>query len=955
MKYLVSLPESTSDHFHQLASLDKDQWFCTSDPNGGKVGSGGGTAWLLYDAWKKSSSELSFSQWISTEKRILIHGGGQSRRLPAYASMGKLLLPMPVFRWERGQRLNQTLLDLQKPLLDRILDASADKCHTLIASGDAYISTDELIPDLPDSDVICFGLSVDPSLASRHGVFVTERNTPESLKYMLQKPSIDTLRDLARDNLFFIDIGIWLLSDRALNILMKKSGWLDTTNTFQNGIPDYYDMYGNFGLALGENPFTVDDDISSLSVAIKQIPNGAFYHLGTSPEIISSSLSIQNKVTDQKEIWSKNIKPHPAIFIQNSDVQISINENHGNLWIENSNVSEKWSIEGNQLLTGIPKNSWNLTLPAGISLDISPIGTDAYAIRPYGISDAFRGKLGSKSTKWMSKPFLNWMEDRNLSMTDCSLEPEDDIQDAALFPVLSDFSDMENVIKWMLNPKEYNARDLWIKSYRMSATDISCSVNFERLEQQRKQFRDINWLQLAENSENSVFFQIDLDHAAHEFAESSLEIPERVLNLNNPIQKTHTQMFASRVNRYKGLDYKHYSESAFEVLQNSLLINLINSKPTPIKNVFDDQIVWSRSPVRIDLAGGWTDTPPYSVLCGGNVVNVSLELNGQPPLQAFIRPSSKKKIVLSSIDLGVREVVTSFEELKDFTQVGSPFAIPKAALCLAGFHPDFCSDSYPDLITQLNQLGCGIEISLLAAIPKGSGMGTSSILASTILGALSDFCSLDWDHFEICSRTLALEQLLTTGGGWQDQYGGVIPGIKLLQTEKGWNQIPKIRWLPDRLFTEPEYQSSMLLYYTGITRVAKNLLAEIVEGMFLNERDRMMVLKEMKQHTLDTWEAIQLGDFELFGKKVARSWNLNNRLDADTTNPEIEKIIAMIDDLSIGYKLPGAGGGGYLYIVAKDPEAAQIIKKRLEDNPLNSRARFVQMRISNKGMQVSRS
>jgi galactokinase/mevalonate kinase-like predicted kinase len=56
--------------------------------------------------------------------------------------------------------------------------------------------------------------------------------------------------------------------------------------------------------------------------------------------------------------------------------------------------------------------------------------------------------------------------------------------------------------------------------------------------------------------------------------------------------------------------------------------------------------------VRIDIAGGWTDTPPYCLLEGGNVVNFAIELNGQPPLQTFIRPSKELRIVLRSIDLG---------------------------------------------------------------------------------------------------------------------------------------------------------------------------------------------------------------------------------------------------------------------------------------------------------------
>lgn len=153
---------------------------------------------------------------------------------------------------------------------------------------------------------------------------------------------------------------------------------------------------------------------------------------------------------------------------------------------------------------------------------------------------------------------------------------------------------------------------------------------------------------------------------------------------------------------------------------------------------------------------------------------------------------------------------------------------------MAGFAPAFSTESYPSLAKQLEAFGSGIEITLLAAIPAGSGLGTSSILASTVLGAINDFCGLAWDKNDICSYTLILEQLLTTGGGWQDQYGGVFSGIKLLQSEAGFEQHPLVRWLPDQLFIHPDYRDCHLLYYTGITRTAKSILAEIVSSMFLN-------------------------------------------------------------------------------------------------------------------------
>ena len=74
---------------------------------------------------------------------------------------------------------------------------------------------------------------------------------------------------------------------------------------------------------------------------------------------------------------------------------------------------------------------------------------------------------------------------------------------------------------------------------------------------------------------------------------------------------------------------------------------------------------------------------------GGNVVNLAIELNGQPPLQVYVKPSKEYRITLRSIDLGAMEVVSTYEELQDYRKVGSPFSIPKAALVLAGVPSGF--------------------------------------------------------------------------------------------------------------------------------------------------------------------------------------------------------------------------------------------------------------------------
>ena len=91
------------------------------------------------------------------------------------------------------------------------------------------------------------------------------------------------------------------------------------------------------------------------------------------------------------------------------------------------------------------------------------------------------------------------------------------------------------------------------------------------------------------------------------------------------------------------------------------------------------------------------------------------------------------------------------------------------------------------------------------------------------------------------------------------------------------------------------------------------------------------------------------------GRLLRINWTQNQRLD-NGTNPEaVARLTTLVDDLSLGYKLPGAGGGGYLYMVAKDPEAAARIRRVLTENRQNASARFVDMSLSDVGLQISRS
>ena len=625
-----------------------------------------------------------------------------------------------------------------------------------------------------------------------------------------------------------------------------------------------YDLYGEFGCTLGTNPTIDDPELRELTVAILPLPGGEFYHFGTSREMISSTLAVQDLVSDQREIMHLDRKPHPTIFVQNSIMDIGFTEENTNIWIENSHVGSKWHLTHDNVITGVPRNDWDISLEPGECIDVTPVGDNDYEVRRYHITDA------------------------------------------------------------------------------VDSNALAERANLKRLFQQRQEYQRQNWQQMAANWQHSVFYQLDLADAAAQFKRYDIPLPQPLPDDAPLMTRIHDAMFRGD------------SDKAFGLLREGMIQTQPQSltKGRGVGSPLSDQIVWARSPVRIDIAGGWTDTPPFCLLEGGNVINLAIELNGQPPLQCYVKPCREHHIVLRSIDLGASEVVETYEQLSNYNKVGSPFSIPKAALTLAGFTS---SSGLSSLTDYLKSFGCGIELTLLSAIPAGSGLGTSSILAATVLGALNDFCGLGWDKNEIGHRTLLLEQLLTTGGGWQDQFGGVLGGVKLLQTQRGFSQAPVVRWLPDALYTQPEYAQCHLLYYTGITRTAKTILAEIVRRMFLNEHDQLQLLRDMKQHTLDMYEAIQRQDFQLMGRLVRKTWQQNQLLDSGTNPSEVAALTTLVDDLCLGYKLPGAGGGGYLYMVAKDPEAAARIKTILNDNRRNPNARFVDMTLSKNGLQISRS
>ena len=934
------------------------RWFAACDPPGGKLGSGGGVAHLLAEAWKKDGRP--FADWLGDGKKLALMAGGQSRRLPAYAAEGKILMPMPALRWAAGQRLDQTLLDLQAPDYERVLAQAPERYRVLVASGDVLLRFAPDLPELPEADVLGLGMWVDAETASHFGVFFMARQTPDQLDFFLQKPSPAEIRARAGDHLFLVDTGMWLLSARAVEVLLRKCGFDFERGEFPGGAPGFYELYSELGLGLGATPTQADAEVGQLTAAVVALPEARFYHFGTSRQMIESASALQNADLDQSRVSHPGMRPHPDVYVLNSDFAFTRRSAAcRNVWIENCALPPDLPIASENVLTGLPADEWSFALEPGACLDFVPVDEAGWCVRFYGFDDAFKGPIGEGETEWLGAPAPLWFARRGIDMAAAGIAPETDLQMARVFPV-GMTPPSSNFVEWLFSSKpvaDAGFAERWLAAERLSAQEIGERANLRRLHAQRRAMAVRTTPRMFANRAVNLFHRLDLEHAAELYAESEAALPEGGATFASAMDESHEAMFRAAVLRRRGDEsWRDHEARAFAVLRDAVTASVAQRPAAPERRLMEDQIAWGRSPVRLDLAGGWSDAAPYCLKSGGAVVNLAVNLNGQPPAQAYVRQTAEREIVLRSIDLGAETRVRTLEDLCSYDRVGDPFSLAKAALALAGFEPRFSGFAGARTLDEtLEAFGGGIEISMLAATPKGSGLGTSSILAATLLGTISEACGLAWDARELFQRTLAVEQLMTTGGGWQDQAGGIFRGLKMIETGPGLAQRPQLRWLPTQLLTEAADRRLMLLYYTGLRRVAKDILQEVVRGMFLNRAPQLRILDDIKRQAYRTFEAIQRDDWDDLCAAVAGSWELNKRLDAGTNPPEVAGIFDRVSDWLAGGKLLGAGGGGYMLMLAKDADAAMRIREELTMRPPNERARFVHFDLSETGLQVTRS
>lgn len=1009
------------------------------DPGGRRIGSGASTIYCLLEVLNRELRNSSDSSDIEACRRtleklriLIIHAGGDSKRLPVYSPCGKIFFPVP---GENDCCLPLTLFDRQLPTYLKLPAPEPGVGQVVITSGDVLLRFEPKKVQFEKNGITGLGCYSSSKQGENHGVFC--RGQEKQVRLFLQKPSSDEQEKHGAIDHYeqvILDIGVMNFDAETAAMLLNifgmqcnSDGTLELSDRMSEAISGYgLDFYREICCGMGSevNPARyiksvqqngslwdsvllgrLFESINRIPFSVNVLDQCEFLHFGTSRQIISSG-----NILMKRNIGSTSLNTCLSI---NNEIIESGEILGTNAWVEGCRISSRLTLGGENVIVGLDINEPTF-IPSQICFDVIPgrdrNGNKVWFVRCYNIYDSFKNSIEHGAT-FCRLPLLSWLEHVGAGQDDLwdadIPDEERSLWNARIFPVVSEHSQYRHWM-WLFDPAQGNAKNFrtWRAADRYSSAEITTLTDQEEFHKRRSRihsdrikkslrtmFRpdsefsagelsyilknsseqsewivgllaEAKWRYCLDNSkqlDSMVFPRIihTIGTVLSEFSDNNQPVEKVLPGLREKLNDAEKEWFDSVGFRFdssvKSRQWAQQAQKlAFQALGKVIISSGLSCNQRPRNALRSDEIVWGRAPARFDTGGGWTDTPPYSLEHGGCVIDTAVNLNGQPPIQAYLKVLKEPLIRISSIDLATRIEITSLDELLDYNKASSEYALAKAALASSGFSPQ--TADWPNNITlkqMLEQFGGGIELTTLAAIPKGSGLGTSSIMGTVVLAVIQRALGRTLTQKELFHSVLCLEQSLTTGGGWQDQIGGAVGGAKIVTTEPGLVPDARIHFLPPDVIDPKINNSQTLLYYTGITRLAKNILGQVVGRYLDRDRKTLFTLKQIHSLAPQVAEAMSRKDIRAFGELVKIAWQLNKQLDPNSTNDEVEKLFSRIQPHIFGAKLLGAGGGGFLLMVCKSADDAEKIRTMFESEPTNERARFFDYDINPEGLVVT--
>ncbi|MDZ4665061.1 MAG: dehydrogenase [Bacteroidota bacterium] len=315
-------------------------------------------------------------------------------------------------------------------------------------------------------------------------------------------------------------------------------------------------------------------------------------------------------------------------------------------------------------------------------------------------------------------------------------------------------------------------------------------------------------------------------------------------------------------------------------------------------------IIRSKAPLRLGLAGGGTDVSPYSELFGGAILNATINLYAY----STIEPLSNGKIefVIDGTDQKISfDSVNELPVTKDF---------------------ELFIGVYNRVVKQFKTGPLSFRLTSYIEAPQGSGLGTSSTLVVSMLGAFVEWFKLPLGKYDIAHLAYEIERVdLGMSGGKQDQYAATFGGFNYMEFFGDDKVIVNPLQLKSEVLNELEM--NLLLYFTDTQRLSAKIINEQVKNVNEKNEKSVEAMHNLKEQAHQMKDGLLKGELDKIGEVLRFGWHNKKLMATSISNDLIDKIYeTAIKNGAAGGKISGAGGGGFMFFYCPGNTKIKVAK-----------------------------
>ncbi|MHC4247906.1 MAG: fucose pyrophosphorylase domain-containing protein [Planctomycetota bacterium] len=902
------------------------------DPGGRRIGSGGATLNAI-----RTLAAAAPDRDVARMRVLLIHAGGDSRRMPWANIIGKPFVPFPLLA--DADRAAPTLFD-------HLLAASAPVALAMEKGGILALAGDVLpiFPGgglrLPADGAVMVTTLVSLDVAERHGVVVAGEGG--RVERLMQKASADELARagaLVEGGAALLDTGICLFLGSAC---AKLCGLAIDGDGIVAGLVEAgeeWSLYEEIVSALvpakaeqlAARPMGARllEGLAGEELFHRRADELVFVHLGSTAEVLGHLAAAWQGRLARRVLSRHGAGVADSAVVSASELAAGAHIGAGSL-VHASRLGDGAWIGNRCVVLGVDASRARFSLRANSCLWRVPLAAGRGVVTVVcGADDNPKEPLASAT--FCNRGLERWMAERGVAAEDLWRQGEERTTwTARLYPASRDAGDFA-FVEWMLAEGEPDPEigRRWRGSGRESLASLHASADA------------VSLLKSMGGAAGRMALA-----GVREALEGGLDRNVRALGEEVGLAGLRKEA-ASLIGRGGGTGRAHVpasrllqagadllwtagreeaaatvEEEALAAVQAEVGLAVSGRRADPVEGLPPGKRERVELPVRFDFAGGWSDTPPYCLERPAAVLNFALSLGGELPIGAEVEaldPGDRPawEMVLGAPgEAGARRAVVHDPAEGAGEGLGDPFLLPRTALAVAGY----CSAGR---ITQ------GVRVRTWSRVPRGSGMGASSIIGAALIRALERLAGREGDERSVSELVLVLEQRMTTGGGWQDQVGGLVPGVKYASSAPVVPMRVRVERVPLLDEVSRELHGRFVLAFTGQERLAKNVLQMVVRRYLQRDAVALGSLARLVELAGEGRRALARGDLDGLGAVMDEAWRVHQRLDPHCSNPGVDEVFRAVDDLSAGGKLAGAGGGGFIGIMAKDAEAAHRVREIL--------------------------